>query len=156
VLKFFESESGNYDSMATGRMTIHPIHYLFSMFSRLAFWWGLWLPNSTSSMLRNRNYLFFGRTANALMAFFAIGLMLAVGFFAVNPSLHQRLHAESDHGDHFCVVCALASSQLNCAESATIIVVASGIVFFGIFLRENPLVSCLDLYSSPCRAPPRL
>jgi hypothetical protein len=106
-------------------------------------------------MRRNRICLGFGQTAKAVTTTFAVMLMLVLGAFAVSPSLHQRLHADSAHPDHFCVISAFAKGQLSWTETKLAVAVASVILFCGVPLRETPLTSYLDLYFSPNRAPPR-
>jgi hypothetical protein len=92
----------------------------------------------------------FARTAKAVTAAFAVVLVLVLGALAVSPSLHQRLHADCAHPDHFCVISAFATGQLLWTE--TLLVVCS---VFGVSRRETPLASYLDFYFSPNRAPPR-
>lgn len=107
-------------------------------------------------MRRNRICLGIGRTAKAVAAGFAVGLVLVLGAFAVSPSLHQCLHADCNHPDHLCAVSAFATGQLGWVETA-LVVIATACVFFvrGEFPGETPLASYLDFYFSPNRAPPQ-
>jgi hypothetical protein len=124
-------------------------------FSALAFKPSLCFPFG-KTMRRKRICLGFGRTARAVWAAFAVVLVLALGAFAVSPSLHQRLHTDSAHPDHFCVISAFATGQLS--WTGTIPVVAATCVFLvcGVLLGDTPLASHLDFYFSPNRGPPRL
>jgi hypothetical protein len=105
-------------------------------------------------MRRNRFCLGFGQTAQAVTTTFAILLVLFLGAVAVSPSLHQRLHADNDRPDHFCVVSAFAGGQLRWTESNLVVAIAHVFLVFSFSLHETPLASCLDFYSSPNRAPP--
>jgi len=120
----------------------------------LAFELSLCLPLA-KPMRRNRIHLGFGRTAKAVTGVLAIMLVLVLGAFAVSPSLHQRLHTDSAHSDHFCAVSAFATGQLNWTEPNLVAAMACVIMVCGSLLRESPLASHLDLYFSPNRAPPR-
>ena len=97
----------------------------------------------------------FGRTAIAVAAALCIALVLALGAFAVSPSLHQRVHSDSNRSDHFCLICAFASGQVGAAETVLVAAIAAVFLNYGVLLRETPLVSLLDYYFSPNRAPPR-
>ncbi len=107
-------------------------------------------------MRRNRICLGFGQTAKAVTTTFAVMLVLVLGAFAVSPSLHQCLHADSAHPDHFCVISAFATGQSSWTETKLAVAIAGVILVCGISLREISLASYLDLYFSPNRAPPRL
>jgi hypothetical protein len=96
-----------------------------------------------------------GRTAKAITAAFALVAMLALGVFASSPSLHQRIHPDSDRADHFCAVCAFASGHLNWTHSVPAIAVAAIFIIHRNFLGERTLISYFDFYSFPTRAPPR-
>jgi hypothetical protein len=124
-------------------------------FSVLAFKPGWWLSFG-KTMHRIRICLGLGRIAKAVTTTFAIVLVLVLGAFAVSPSLHQRLHADSAHPDHFCVISAFATGQLRWTETNFAVAIACVILVCVIPPRETPLASCLDLYFSPNRAPPRL
>jgi hypothetical protein len=82
-------------------------------------------------------------------------LVLVLGAIAASPSLHQRLQADGSHHDHFCVICALASGQLNVADTTPIVAAACVFLICGVLAAETPLVSRLDFSFSPSRAPPR-
>ncbi len=105
-------------------------------------------------MRRNRICLGFGRIAKAVTAVFA--LVLVLGAFAASPSLHQRLHTDSIHPDHFCIICALAGGQLNVAETTPVAAIACVFLSCGVLAAEARLVSRFDFSFSPSRAPPRL
>jgi hypothetical protein len=107
-------------------------------------------------MRRNRISLGFGQTAKAVTATFAVMLVLVLGACAVSPSLHQSLHSDSSHPDHFCVISAFATGQLIWTEPKLAVAVACVILVCGLPLRVTPLASYLDLYFSPNRAPPRI
>ncbi len=109
----------------------------------------------TSTLRRNRICLGFGRTAKAVTAVFALVLVLVLGAFAASPSLHQRLHTDSNHPDHFCIICAFASGQLNVAETTPVVATACVFLICGVLAAETPLVSLFDFSFSPSRAPPR-
>jgi hypothetical protein len=82
-------------------------------------------------------------------------LMLALGAFAASPSLHQRLH-DSNHPNHFCVICALAGGQLNVAQTTPVVAAACVFLSCGVLAAETPLASRFDFFFSPSRAPPRV
>jgi hypothetical protein len=107
-------------------------------------------------MRRNHIRLGFGRTTKAVTALFAVVLVLVLGAIAASPSLHHRLHADSDRLDHSCIISAFANGQLSGTE--TVLVIITSCVFFacGVALGETTLTSHLDFYSYPNRAPPRL
>jgi hypothetical protein len=107
-------------------------------------------------MRGNRICLGFGQTAKTVTAAFAVMLVLVVGAFAVSPSLHQRLHADSDHPDHFCLISAFATGQLIGTEIMLVVAISCVILVCDIPLREIVLASYLDYYFSPNRAPPPL
>jgi hypothetical protein len=108
-------------------------------------------------MRRNRFCLSIGRTAKAVVALFAVVVVLVLGALAVSPSLHKCIHADCDHPAHFCIVSAFATGQLGLTETLLVILtIASVCLFCGVMPEEAPLASCLNFYSSPNRAPPRL
>jgi hypothetical protein len=107
-------------------------------------------------MRRIRICLGFGRTAKAVTAASAGVLVLVLGAFAVSPSLHQRLHTNSAHPYHFCVISAFATGQLNWTETNLVVTAACVFLACGVSLAESPLASYLDFYFSPNRAPPKL
>jgi hypothetical protein len=111
---------------------------------------------NTSTMRRNRDRLGFGRTAKAVTAGFALVLVLVLGVFAASPSLHQRLHSDSNQSDHFCIICALASGHLDAPATTPITAAACVFLVCGVLAAETPLVSRFDFSFSPSRAPPRL
>jgi hypothetical protein len=125
------------------------------LFSALAFKPTLCLPLG-KTMRQYRICSGFGRPARAVTAAFAVVVVLAMGAFSVCPSLHQRVHRDSDHPDHFCVISAFAAGQLTWTK--TVPAVAAVLVFLisGVLLGEIPLASHLDFYFCPNRAPPRL
>jgi hypothetical protein len=106
-------------------------------------------------MLRYRVRLGFGRTEKAVAASFAIALVLTLGALAVSPSLHQRVHTDRARPDHFCLICAFAGGQVSATDTTSVLAVASIFFVYGVFFRETRLVSLLDFYFSPNRAPPR-
>jgi H+/Cl- antiporter ClcA len=106
-------------------------------------------------MRRNRIHFGFGQTAKAVATAFAVVLVLVLGCFAVSSSLHQRLHTDSDRPDHFCVISAFATGQLRWTETMVVVITACVFLFYGASRGETPLVSYLDFYFSPNRAPPR-
>jgi hypothetical protein len=106
-------------------------------------------------MRRYQKFLVFGRTAKAVTAAFALMAMLALGVFASSPSLHHRIHPDSGRVDHFCAICAFASGHLNWTHSVPAIAVAAMFVIRTRLPGERPLISNLDFYSCPNRAPPR-
>jgi hypothetical protein len=107
-------------------------------------------------MRRKRIGLGFGRTAKAVTAALTLVLVLVLWVFAASPSLHQRLHADSNHPDHFCIVRALASGHLNVGEKSPVIAIAGVFLICGVLAAETPLVSLFDYSFSASRAPPRL
>ncbi len=109
----------------------------------------------TSTLRQNRICLGFGRTAKAATAVFTLVLVLVLGAFAASPSLHQRLH-DGNHPDPFCIVCALASGQLNVVETTPVVATACVFLSCGVLTAETPPVSLFDFFFSPSRAPPRL
>lgn len=112
--------------------------------------------NITMSLVRRNRFCFgFGRTAKAVTAGFALVLVLVLGAFAASPSLHQWLHADSNHSDHFCIVCALAGGQLSVAETAPVVAAACVFLSCGVLAPETPLVSLFSFFFSLGRAPPR-
>lgn len=102
------------------------------------------------------NCLGAGRTARAVTAVVALVLVLLLGYFAVSPSLHQRLHTDSNRPDHFCAVIAFAKGQLSGPATISIVVIACGFCISGALPTEAALFSLFDYYFSPNRAPPRL
>jgi hypothetical protein len=82
-------------------------------------------------------------------------LVLVVGAFTASPSLHQRLH-DGNHSDPFCIICALASGQLDVAEITPVVVTACVFLICGFLAAETPLVSLCGFFFSLSRAPPRL
>jgi hypothetical protein len=98
----------------------------------------------------------FGRAARAVTAMVATVMVLLLGYFASSPSLHQRVHTDSNRPDHFCAIFAFAKENLSGAAGVSLVAVA--LVFcFGAFLPYcAPLVSLFDFYLSPNRGPPRL
>jgi len=124
-------------------------------FSALAFKPSLWLPFG-KTMRRNGSHLGFGQTAKAVTTTFAVMLVLVLGVFAVSPSMHQRLHSDSAHPDHFCIISAFATGQLSWTEINFDVAIACVLLVCGVSLCETPLASYLDLYFSPNRAPPRI
>jgi hypothetical protein len=106
-------------------------------------------------MRRKRHHLVLGRTAKAVGVAFAIFLVLALGALAVIPSLHQRLHSDSDHRDHSCVVTEFAAGQLSWEETVLVIALVVGILFCGKSPGETPLISYLGFNLASPRAPPQ-
>ncbi|HXP62996.1 MAG TPA: hypothetical protein VN829_21020 [Dongiaceae bacterium] len=106
-------------------------------------------------MRRNRIWLGFGRTAKAVTAALTLVLVLVLWIFAASPSLHQRLHADSNHPDHFCIIRALASGHLNVGEKSPAVATGAGCLVCGVLGTETPLVSLFDFSFSASRAPPR-
>lgn len=107
-------------------------------------------------MRRNRVSLGFGRAARTVTAAFALVLVLVLAAFAATPSLHQRLQSDRNHPDHFCVICALATGQLDVAETAPVVATACVFLICGVRAAEPLPVSLFDYSFSPSRAPPRL
>jgi hypothetical protein len=107
------------------------------------------------TMRRKRLYLILSRTAKAVAVVSAIFLVLVLGALAVIPSLHQRLHSDSHHRDHCCVITEFATGQLSGAEVVLVIAVVGGILFYGNFPGETPLISYLGFNFASPRAPPR-
>jgi hypothetical protein len=97
----------------------------------------------------------FGRTAKAVTAALALVLVLALGAFAASPSLHQRLHTDSHHPDHGCIICALARGQLHVADTTPVVATACVFLTCGVLAAATPLVSLLNYSFPPSRAPPR-
>jgi hypothetical protein len=116
----------------------------------------MWLDIDTSTLRRNRICLGFGRTAKTVTAVFALLLVMVLGAIAASPSLHQRLQADGDHHNHFCIICALASGQLNVADTSPIVATACVFLICGVLASETPLASRFNYFFSPSRAPPRL
>lgn len=106
-------------------------------------------------MRRNCIHFGFGRTARAVAAAVAVVLVLALGVLAVSPSLHQRLHPDSSHADHFCAIAAFATGQLSWTETMLVVITVCVFLVCGVSPGETPLASTLDFYFSPNRAPPR-
>ena len=106
-------------------------------------------------MRRIRFCLGFGRTAKAVTAGVALVLLLALGLFAVSPSLHQRVHADTGHADHLCAVCVFAAGQMNWTAAAPVAALISLFVIYTALPKESPLVSLFNHYYSSNRAPPR-
>jgi len=106
----------------------------------------------TSIMRRKRICLSLGRTAKAVTAAFALVLVLVLWAFAASPSLHQRLHTDSHHPDHFCIIRTLASGHLNVGEKTPVVAAACVFLICGVRAAETPLVSLFDFSSSPSRA----
>jgi hypothetical protein len=97
----------------------------------------------------------FGPTAKAVVAAFALALILLLELCAASPALHSRLHADSTHASGFCVVCALASGQLGWTGTIPVTAVACITILYFTSLKEIPLISALDLFSFPTRGPPQ-
>jgi hypothetical protein len=108
------------------------------------------------AMRRIRISLGFGRTATATIAAVAVALVLVLGAFAASPSLHQLVHADTGRPDGLCVVCAFASGHVIGPAAVSLIGIACILLIDAIFLPEAPLISHLNFYFSPNRAPPRL
>jgi len=111
---------------------------------------------NTSTLRRNGIGLDLGRAAKAVTAALVLVLVLVLGAIAASPSLHQRLQNDGNHHDHFCFICALASGQLNVADTSPIVATACVFLICGVLAAEPPLVSRFNFSFSPSRAPPRL
>ena len=98
----------------------------------------------------------FGPAAKAVVAAFALALILLLELCASSPSLHSRLHADSAHSNTngFCVVCAMASGQLGWTGTIPVTVIGCVVILYIASLKELPLISALDLFSLPTRGPP--
>ncbi|HEY3854270.1 MAG TPA: hypothetical protein VGO67_07765 [Verrucomicrobiae bacterium] len=96
----------------------------------------------------------FGPTAKAVVAAFALALVLLLELCASDPSLHSRLHTDGNHSSGFCVVCALASGQLGWAGTIPVAAIACVVILYVVALKEISLVSAPDLFSLPTRGPP--
>lgn len=103
-----------------------------------------------------RQFLVFGRAAQAATASFTLALMLVLGVVAVSPTLHERFHSDGGHSDHTCLLCAFANGQISAAETAAVLAVVSIFLIRGSIVRAASLVSALDDYVPPNRGPPRL
>jgi hypothetical protein len=106
-------------------------------------------------MRRIRLCLGFGRSAKAATAALVVALILILGAFAVSPSLHQRVHTDCNGSDSLCVVCAFASGHLIGPCVIAAIAVACVLLTDIVFLPATPLISYLNFYFLPNRAPPR-
>ncbi len=76
------------------------------------------------------NSLRFGPTAKAVVAAFALALILLLDLCASNPSLHSRLHTDRAHNTGFCVVCALASGQVGWAGTTPVTAIACFVILY--------------------------
>jgi hypothetical protein len=103
---------------------------------------------------RIRHFWGFGRAAKAVTAALAVALVLVLGTFAVSPSLHQRVHEESNRPDGICLVCAFANGQLTGASIIAVAAVACVFLVDVVFLADTTLISYLDFYFLPNRGPP--
>lgn len=99
----------------------------------------------------------FGPIAKAVVAAFALALILFLELCAASPALHSRLHADGDRTNTSasCVVCALASGQLGWSGTIPVTVIACIIVLYITSPNAAPLISAQDLFSLPTRGPPR-
>ena len=107
------------------------------------------------TMRQDGIYLVFGRTLKSVAAALAVVLVLVLGVCAVSPSLHKLVHPDSDHPDHYCVIAAFATGQLNWTAAILLIAIIGVFLNCGVFPAQTSSVSYLDFYFSPNRAPPR-
>jgi hypothetical protein len=106
-------------------------------------------------MRRKRLDLLNSQTANAVGVACGIFLLLVLGALAVVPSLHQRLHSDSGHRDHLCVVTEFATGQLSWEVAVLVMAVAGAVLVVDRIPLDTPLVSYLGFNSASPRAPPR-
>lgn len=81
-------------------------------------------------------------------------LLFLASLLAGNPFHHQSFHAGNTANSHLCVICLLASGQVNAADVAPILT-----DFVSGFVGLTPTVPVIVLVStdyrfSPSRAPP--
>jgi hypothetical protein len=96
--------------------------------------------------------LCFGRVVKAALSGLLVLLLLLVLALAVLPSLHHRLHADTN--DPFCLVCSFAKGQVSAPLVAGVFVLAFVFLVGRASLPQSPPIPVFDFRLSPSRAPP--